>query len=269
MRRREQHREGPALRLAHDRRPLASGGIHDRADVVHALLEGRRPGDTVGHAHAALVEEDQPRELREALAPAAVLRELPHDLQVGVRTLDVHEVDRAVTHDPVGDVHAGAPRKADLGHGHRFPWIQPPRNRAPAIGGRAASTTSRGSLVSCASVGKRAERADPAAGRGRGRRRGTRRSMVCAQRARDVGRRDRGRRRRGPACILDRWQRSPSEAGTASRGRVPVVLAAARPRSSSGSPASSARTRRGTSTTRTSSNCGGTRRSEGRSDRVG
>ena len=73
----------------------------------------------------------------------------------------------------------------------------------------------------------------------------------------------------GPACILGRWPRSPSEAGTASRGRVPVVLAAARPRSSSGSPASSARTRRGTSTTRTSSNCGGTRPSEGRSDRVG
>ena len=121
MGRGEEHRERSALRLAHDRGTLAPDRVHDGADVVHALLERRRARDAVGHPEPALVEPDQTCELREALAPAAVLRKLPRDLQVRERTLDVHEVDRAVPDHVVRDVDAAAPHESDVRHTGRFP----------------------------------------------------------------------------------------------------------------------------------------------------
>ncbi len=46
-------------------------GVHHGAYVVHACLERRRADDAVGHAGAALVEEDQPREGGEAARGSA------------------------------------------------------------------------------------------------------------------------------------------------------------------------------------------------------
>ncbi len=115
----EEHREGASLRLAHDRRALAPDRVHDRPDVVHSLLERGRTRHAVGHAHAALVEQDQPRELAEALAVAPELRQLPVHLEVRDRPLDVDEVDRPVAHDAVRDVDVAAAREADVAHAGR------------------------------------------------------------------------------------------------------------------------------------------------------
>ena len=112
----EEDRERPALRLAHHGRALAADRVHHGADVVHSLLERRRAGHAVGHPHPALVEEDQPRELRQPLAVAPELREFPVDLQVRGRALRVHEVDRPVSDDAIGDVDVSAPGEAHLRH---------------------------------------------------------------------------------------------------------------------------------------------------------
>ena len=116
MRRGEQHRERAAFRLAHHRGPLAADGVQDRADVVHPLLERRRAGDAVGHAHPALVEEDQARELGQALAVAPELRQLPADLEVREATLGVDEVDGPVADDAVGDVDVATASDLHIGH---------------------------------------------------------------------------------------------------------------------------------------------------------
>ena len=115
-RRGEEDRERPALGLAHHGRALAADRVHHGADVVHSLLERGRARHPVGHSHPALVEEDQPRELRQPLAVAPELRELPEDLQVRVRTLRVHEVDRPVSDDAVCDVDVSAAGEAHLRH---------------------------------------------------------------------------------------------------------------------------------------------------------
>jgi hypothetical protein len=113
----EEHRERAALGLAHHRRTLASDRVHDRPDVVHALLERRRAWHAVRHSHPTLVEEAQPRELGEPLAVAPELRELPVDLEMRQGTLDVDEVDRPVADDAIGDVDVAAACEAHVGHG--------------------------------------------------------------------------------------------------------------------------------------------------------
>ena len=116
MRSGEEHRERAAFRLAHHRGTLAADGVQNRSDVVHPLLERRRPGHAVGHAHPALVEEDQARELGHSLAVAPELRQLPADLEVRERALGVDEIDGPVPDDAVGDVHVAAPSDLYVGH---------------------------------------------------------------------------------------------------------------------------------------------------------
>ena len=87
----------------------------------------RRPRDAVGHPHAALVEEDQARELGEPLAEPPVRRELPCDLEMGVGALDVDEVERAVADDSVRDVDVAAAPEADLRHARSVSPCVPPR----------------------------------------------------------------------------------------------------------------------------------------------
>jgi hypothetical protein len=54
--------------------------LHDRADVVDPFLEGRDPSRPVGHAGAALVEEDDPRELRHSVEHPGELRHVGPEL---------------------------------------------------------------------------------------------------------------------------------------------------------------------------------------------
>lgn len=108
---REQHRERPTFGFAHHRRLLAADSVHDGANVVHALFQGRRPRNPIGHAHSAHVEEDEPRELCKPLTVAAECRQLPVDLEVGVRALRVDEIDGPLADDAVGDVDLAAARE--------------------------------------------------------------------------------------------------------------------------------------------------------------
>lgn len=114
--RREQERQGPALRLTDDGSPFAAGRVHDGPDVVHPLLERGRTGDAIRHPVAALVEQDEAAELGEAFTVVAERRELPVDVEVRVRALGVHQVDRTVAHHAVGDVHVSTACKANVGH---------------------------------------------------------------------------------------------------------------------------------------------------------
>ena len=116
MRSRKQHRKRPAFGLAHHHCPLATDSLHDGANVVHPLFERRRPWDPIGHPHAALVEEDQPRELREPLAIAAEGRQFPVDLEVGEGALRVDEIYGPLAEDAVRDVDIAAAREAHLRH---------------------------------------------------------------------------------------------------------------------------------------------------------
>ena len=74
--RREEHRHRPAFGDADQRRALRAGGVHHGPHVVHPLLERADPR-ALGEAHAALVEQDQPRERRQLLAEAPVAGVLP------------------------------------------------------------------------------------------------------------------------------------------------------------------------------------------------
>lgn len=77
---------------------------------------GVPPGDAIRHAHAPLVEQDQAAELAEALAVPPERRQLPVDVQVRERALDVDEVDRAVADDAIRDIDVPARRESNLGH---------------------------------------------------------------------------------------------------------------------------------------------------------
>ena len=130
MRGGEQDGERPALRLTEQRGAVAAGCVHDGLYVVHALLERGRAGHSVGHPHAALIEQDDPGELAEPLAVMPERGQFPVDLEVGVRALGVDEIDRSVADDPVGDVDAAAPREPHLAH-----WRQRPPGRSIRQGG--------------------------------------------------------------------------------------------------------------------------------------
>jgi adenosylmethionine-8-amino-7-oxononanoate aminotransferase len=113
---REEHREWCSFGLAYHGGTLAADRVHDRPDVVHALLEGRRSGHAVRHAHPAFVEEDQACELPKTLAVAPELRELPADLEMRICALRVHQIDRPVSDDAKGDVDVTTACEADLAH---------------------------------------------------------------------------------------------------------------------------------------------------------
>jgi hypothetical protein len=118
--RREEHAHRPALRVAEERSRLASGSVHDRADVVHPRLEVGEADVAVGEPGAALVEADEPREGREPVEDARVGGMLAVDLEVREEARDEDEVERPVTRDGVRDVDVAASGVADgLAHSAR------------------------------------------------------------------------------------------------------------------------------------------------------
>ena len=95
--------------------PTPIRGVHHRPDIVHAHVERGAAGHAIGHAHAPLVEQDQPAELAEPLAVAAERRQLPVDVEVGERALDVDEVTGR-RRRPGTRCDVAAPREGDVGH---------------------------------------------------------------------------------------------------------------------------------------------------------
>ena len=110
----EQDAHRPALRESEQRGALRAGGVHHRADVVHAILQRRRRGDRVGKPRAALVEQDQPRERGELVEEARDPRVRPLQVQVRDEARHEHEVERTVADDLVGDVDLTALRVVGL-----------------------------------------------------------------------------------------------------------------------------------------------------------
>src|SRR5215211_4170003 len=110
----EDHRERRALADAHEHSALGADRVHDRADVVHALLERPERGG-VREAHPALVEEDEAGEAGKPLHEASVARLFPVGLEVRQPAHDEDEVDVARPEHLVGDVHLARAGVANLG----------------------------------------------------------------------------------------------------------------------------------------------------------
>ena len=104
VRRGEQGGHQGAFARAHDDRPLGPDGVEDGTDVVHALLHGSPSLDPLGEAHPPLVEQDEPRECREAIAERPVALVVEEDGEVGHRSLNEDQVDRAVAQGRVREV---------------------------------------------------------------------------------------------------------------------------------------------------------------------
>ena len=113
---REHRGRRAALGEPEDDRALDSGGVQDGERVVDDVLEGVRAGVAVRHAHAALVEGDQPGERTHAFPEAGGQRMRHGELEVTDETADHEDVDRTPTADGVRDGDVAVVRVAD-----RFP----------------------------------------------------------------------------------------------------------------------------------------------------
>jgi hypothetical protein len=114
----EQHPERPALGDAEQRRALRAGGVHHRADVVHALLERRHRRDAIGHSGPATIEQHHARERRQTAQERGERRHLPRLLDVRHPAGDHDHVGTLAEH-LVGDVHVAAARVARRGRRER------------------------------------------------------------------------------------------------------------------------------------------------------
>jgi len=107
--REQQGRRSTACASEHGR-GLGAGGVHDRPDVVHLELDHGRFGTPVRQPDAPHVEQDQAGERGQAAEVARPPGFLPHHVEVRPDARGVHEVDRAVAHHLVGDVHVAVAR---------------------------------------------------------------------------------------------------------------------------------------------------------------
>ena len=117
MGRGEQRAHRAALGDTEQRRALGARRVHHRANVADPLLEDRKlvHRHPVGETHAALVEQQQPRERGEAVEEPSLSRILPGELDVTHPTGNEDEVDRPLAEDLVGDVDVAALRVPRLG----------------------------------------------------------------------------------------------------------------------------------------------------------
>jgi hypothetical protein len=81
--REEQRQRRSSGTPAQQRRPIDPGAIEDCADVIHPHLQVSPGGQTIGHAHPALVEYQDPKVGGQASHEAREPWLLPVDLQVG------------------------------------------------------------------------------------------------------------------------------------------------------------------------------------------
>jgi hypothetical protein len=90
------------------RRPVATGRIHDRADIVDPGLDRRQGLDRhrVGHADATLVERDEPPDLREPSPQLRDRRHVPLGFLMTHPLVRQDEIDRPLAEDLVGEVQA-------------------------------------------------------------------------------------------------------------------------------------------------------------------
>ena len=114
IRRGEQEADRSTLGHTEQRRPIASDGVHHRADVVHPLLEARCTYDAVRETVAALVEHDDACERREALEELGIAGQFVKELDVGDDPGNEDEITRAVTDHLVSHADLAALRVTNL-----------------------------------------------------------------------------------------------------------------------------------------------------------
>jgi len=110
----EQRRHRAAVAGAEEDNPFRAERVEDGGEVVHALLQRPDPGSSIGKAHAALVEQDQPRRLGEALVEGDEFGHLPRVLEVGDDPRHDHEVERSRADGLVGDEEVAGSRVLDV-----------------------------------------------------------------------------------------------------------------------------------------------------------
>jgi len=106
---------GPPSEMPHS--ALGFGRGHHGHEVLHALLERRDLAHRIREPRAALVEQDEPGERRQAVQHARHDGHLPVVLHVRDEAGDEHQIEGPVAHHLVGDVHVAALRVAGL-RGH-------------------------------------------------------------------------------------------------------------------------------------------------------
>jgi hypothetical protein len=122
MRRSEEHRDEGAVVGADDRRALRAHRVEDCDHVYDLRIEVRErvERDGVGEACPSTIEVDQAAERREPAEEAGELGEVPDRLDMVHPRVDEQDVDRAVSHDLIRDVHVadlGEPGLLRVGHG--------------------------------------------------------------------------------------------------------------------------------------------------------
>jgi hypothetical protein len=106
-------------------------GVHDRPDVVRALVQGGRARRAIRETGAALVEADQPTEAAEPLEEPRKCRPLPLEVEMRGGPRRPHEVHGSVPADLVGDQHVAAPGVVGL---RRNGHVSRPRKRSTPSG---------------------------------------------------------------------------------------------------------------------------------------
>src|SRR6185503_21083491 len=91
--------------MAKERRALGPRRVHDRPNVIHALLERWIAGDAIGEPGTALVERDHARERCKSRHAARHARVFPRRLDVRYPTLHVDKVERPASEDLICDAH--------------------------------------------------------------------------------------------------------------------------------------------------------------------
>ena len=107
--RREQRCHQAALVRTEDQRPLRPDGAHHRADVLHPRLQSRKRAAPVGQARAALVEQDEPKRLSQALVKRPPVPRLPPVNEV--RAI-VRNEDKGPAHPPPRPDRRSPPRRS-------------------------------------------------------------------------------------------------------------------------------------------------------------
>jgi hypothetical protein len=119
MARREQSRQRAALGDPEDRRAVKTRSIHDRANIVHPLLERRRARDRVRHPRSPLIEHHDARERPQPAVEIGHQRLLPNHFQMTCEPRHHDQLNRPGAKHLIGDMHLtapGIPRLGNLGH---------------------------------------------------------------------------------------------------------------------------------------------------------
>ena len=106
----KQYTHGGAFGEAHDDRALRADAIHDRANVIHALLKRRRARYPIGQSLASFVERDHAGKCRQAPQEGGIAGQFVRELDMRYKAGDHHDVDGPGAHHLVGDVDVAAER---------------------------------------------------------------------------------------------------------------------------------------------------------------